>query len=191
MGILERIEDKFLDNRFVEDKWPEDVYYSIHRFFGRIDDNFYRPFKNYFHNLVKYRRFLAQDYWFDHHYLFEMLRDKLEKDALNYRKYGVTTIADKYADQMEYCVDILNRLVDDEYDQIELKPHDEKWGDIEFPTKMEGEVRLNRPNVHTKEDNEQESSEFMNHIQTAMNKKDKDVSDLFDYMSLHILKWWD
>jgi len=191
MGILDKMEDKFLYNKFVEDKWPENVYYSVYRLYNRIDDNLYKPFKNFFYNLVKYRRFLAKDYWWDSYFVFKILRDKLKKDAFNYRRWGITTKSDEYADQMEHCVEILDRITKDEYEKIEMKPHDEKWGEINFDGDIKEIFSRERPNVKTEEDKKIERAEFGNHMEVAWEKKVKDVDDLFDHMKKHILRWWD
>jgi hypothetical protein len=177
--ILEKIEDKFLEHKLVKGKWPENLYYNTNRSFRWVDEKLYRPFKNFFHNLVKYRDFLSKDYWWDNHFLFSMLKIKLEKDAENYRKYGITTSANEYAEQMEHCVEILDRIIEDEYSERALKPHYEKWG--------ERSLSFGWVNGVSKE----ESEDFTEHILAADEKMEKDIKDVFSYISSHVRTWWD
>ena len=134
-------------------------------------------FTNFFHNIIKYRRFLAKDYWFDHDYLFDMLRDKLKMDALNYRKYGCCINSIKYANQMEYCIGLLDRIIEDDYVLIELKPYEEKWGELTLTSSFEK--------------SEEQRKHFLKCVEKGDRKKDRDINDLFEHMKTNILYWWD
>ena len=77
---------------------------------------------------------------------------------------------DRDADQIKICVNLLKRLLDDEYNENVFRNHDKKWGD----TKMDWvdvkddekygrdivQLNITRPNANTKTEKEQERKEF-------------------------------
>jgi len=192
--MFDKIEDWFLSLSFVEDKWPQECYFTLCRFFTMMKDTLWYGPRSFIGNIIKYKKFLWSDRWFDHYYLFNVLKIKLESDSKSYRKYGMCVDADKLADEMDKCISFLNKIIKDEYEEEALKDHDLKWGKLDFNfEKCKGGSLLNRyrSNVLTKNDEEQERKEFMDYMSIADLNRKNDIKDLFEMISDNILKWWD
>lgn len=190
LTLFEKIEEWFLGLKCVNGTKIEDLYFSWYRLYNKIIQSCYRNPKNFFENIITYRKFLVRDMWFDHYYLFSILKDKLENDSKMYKKYGMTVHAKLYANQMNDCVHLLNRIIKDEYDEYELKSHDQKWGEINFNINKH-KTWSGRSGVNTDEDAEIERKEFKKCIYKAHEKRTKDIKDLFDKLNNNILNWWD
>jgi len=68
----------------------------------------------------------------DHYFLYEILRFKLSNMEKYLIKHGHSTNAEKDADRIKICVNLLKRLMDDNYYDMVFKKHNEKWGKTEF-----------------------------------------------------------
>lgn len=114
-------------------------------------------------NLIYWLPVIWNDRQWDHSYLTKMLHRKLSKMEEYFRTGDFYENQEKDADNMKICVDGLKRLIDNEYDSIAFKDHEEKWGklDMKFWDPKEGqdcgEITFSRPNALTEEQKEQES----------------------------------
>lgn len=151
--------------------------------------------KAFFKNCVKYRSFLWNDRWFDSAFIFIMLREKLKKDLYGYKHHAMAEDSEEIVGQLEKCIAVLNRIVYDDYDKEEFDKIDDKWGEISWKTTPTEEgmyrIDLSRPHVKTEEDKEQYKKELFAAHTTAYERKKKDIDNLFDYMKMHIVEWWD
>ena len=161
----------------------------------KIIDLYYN-IKYFFLNLIKYRRFLWEDRSYDSYYIFYMLREKLSHDVGYYEKYGNHVHVQKDIDNMKLCVKILNRIIEDDYHEKVFKHHNKKWGEPEFRVEdVEDragycELFIDRENVKSQEDKEQERKEFRKLSKHEGYLKQQDVNFLFNFMSKHIKSWW-
>lgn len=191
---FDKLEDWFLELSFVNGKWPEKLYFSLCRLFNKVKDVLWYGPRNFIKNIYIFREILWSDRWFDYYYFLNMIRVKLEHDAKMHRKYGICVNNFETADQMEYCIKILKKVIDDDYDLEHLKSHDEKWGEYSWSfTKANNGSILNmkRPNVKTDEDAEQESKEFVKHVNNAAAEKEGDINHLFETIAKNLQSWWD
>jgi len=189
---FDKLEDWFLSLRFIDDKWPEDVYFSLCRFKAKCMDVLWYGPKNFVLNIFTFRAFLWGDRWFDSYYLLNMIRIKLEHDSKMYKKYGMAVGSETASEQMEYCSKLLKKLCDDNYDAEHLKSHDEKWGELSFK-KLDnsGGSCLKRSKVLNDEEKEQERKEFMEHITISDIERKNDIKQLFETIEKNIQSWWD
>jgi hypothetical protein len=147
--------------------------------------------KYFFKNLWHYKGFLWNNRWWDHHFIFEALRYKLNHDIPYYEKYGMSVNSHLYAKKMKLCVMLLNRIIDDNYLSNVYKYHDEKWGDLDMIFNDDNSIHIYRPKVITEEDKIQERKEdkILRKREDYLQKQD--INFLFDTMKKHILTWWD
>jgi len=187
------LEDWFLSLKFIEDKWPENVYFSLCRFKTKCMDILWYGPKNFIHNIFIFRTFLWGDRWFDSYYLLNMIRIKLGHDSKMYKKYGIAVGSEEVSEQMEYCSKLAGKLCDDNYDSEHLKLHDEKWGELSFKRTGDksGSSCLKRSKVLSDEECEQERKEFMEHITMSDIERNKDQKLLFEVIEKNIKSWWD
>jgi hypothetical protein len=106
------------------------------------------------------------------------------------------------AKQIKLAINLLDRLMKDDYHENVFKYHDEKWGDTHFNWKeLDGEefgykekvsaLDITRDNVKTDKDKEQERKEFRRLSPKVEEQRKQDIDFLFDYMKKHIQGWWD
>lgn len=94
---------------------------------------YYGP-KNFIHNLWAYRKFLWTDRWYDDHYLYFMMREKLRHDRGMYKKYSLNLHSQDQINSMKRCILVLDRIINDNYFDNALyfyeKEHPDWYGDI-------------------------------------------------------------
>jgi hypothetical protein len=81
--------------------------------------------KNGVQNLYKWFWVIWKDRDWDHHYIFQVLKFKLEKQAKHLVKYGSHESAERDAELMMTCVKLINKIQNEEY-YDELYKLDEK-----------------------------------------------------------------
>jgi len=81
--------------------------------------------KNGVQNLYKWFWVIWKDRDWDHHYIFQVLKFKLEKQAKHLVKYGLHESAVRDAELMMTCVKLINKIQNEEY-YDELYKLDEK-----------------------------------------------------------------
>jgi len=148
-------------------------------------------------NIFKWMLIVWRDRDWDHTFLYEMLYFKLSNMEKYLRKYGHSINSEKDADKIKICVNLLKRLMDDEYHDIVFKKHNEKWGAPYFswPDVKDrpgySKLKIVKPNVITKEDEEQESNEYRSLMQIESNSRQQDVNYLFEIIRKYHQGWWD
>lgn len=125
------------------------------------------------------------------------MRHKLHLTEQYIRNKGIHKYAKKDADKIKLCINLLDRLIKDEYHIMAFKDVDKKWGDIEMSfTSCEdnpefSQLHITRPGIKTEKDKIQEKKEFKlacEHEQYLINQ---DLEYLFKKMNKHIQGWWD
>ena len=169
---VDKLEDMFLKNKFVEDTKIEDLYYDICRAKNSLIDLIYYKPINFLTNLWSYKSFLWNNAWYDHYFIFDMLKLKLETDAKMYRERGMALDSKNLVKEMEYCVDVLERISKDDYDSV-------CSNDIPFDDIINGMG------------DDKNKDKFLKCMRRADEARDNDIKELFEYMAKNILKWWD
>lgn len=136
---------------------------------------FIQHFYNRIKNIIYWMPVIWNDEDFDYNYLFIIMRHKLisMRDFFN-SDSAVTLYAEERAKEMDICIKILNRIIEDDYHENALMWHDKKWGKNYF-----------------KEKSETERKEFLNWMELADDNKKQDIIYLNAMLEKHIFKWWD
>ena len=154
-------------------------------------------FKHGIKNLIKWFPIIWVDRNWDNHYIYIILQHKLHLTEQLIRNEGMHLYAERDANQIKLCINLLDRLIKDEYHIMAYKDIDKKWGELEMlcsPSKGDpeaSEVHLNRRKVKTEKDKIQETKEFNRAYKHEQYLKDQDLEYLFKKMFKHIQGWWD
>jgi len=135
--------------------------------------------------------------WNDRHwgdsFFYILLRHKLipwEKQMRNSQLMK----ADQEADKIKEAILLLDRLINDEYTEQVLAPHDAKWGEteIDFEQVAGGYgMHFTRKNAVTPEEKAQARKEYRRlakHIEHLINQ---DIEHLFQIIQKNVRGWWD
>ena len=158
---------------------------------------FFRSTKYGIENLVAWFPIIWKDRDWDHWFLYKILHLKLKRMETLHRKYGNSIYREKYADQIKLAVLLIHRLIEDEYLENVLKPHEEKWGESEFIfTPIPGDKEYSSLDIkvdkaNTKEEKKQETKERMILYKHSDALKKQDLDMLFKHMRKYIECWWD
>jgi len=148
-------------------------------------------------NILRWIPIIWKDRDWDHTFLYIILYFKLSNMEKYLRKYGHSTNAEKDADKIKVCINLLKRLMDDEYYDMVFKKHHEKWGEPKFnwfdlkDKPGYSELKIKRPNVITKKDEEIEKNGYNRLMQVENNLRQQDIDYLFSTIKKYHQGWWD
>ena len=145
-------------------------------------------------NLYRWFKVIWNDRNWDSHYIFVMLRHKLDLTEKHLREYNNHVNATKDANNIRKCVFLLDRIIADVYDVNANQRHEEKWGEAKFEWIDVGEFRkleIKYPNVKTEEDEKQERKDFIRASEHGRDVQKQDLDMLFSELRKHIQEWWD
>ena len=153
-------------------------------------------FKLGIENLYNWIPVIWRDRDWDQYFLLETLRFKISNMERYFRKCGHHVGANKDANNMSMCVEALHRIIEEDYHKEAFKEHEKKWGEaslkfIDSDKKGFKQLLIERPNVKTKEDEEQERKDFRYCLKEEERLTQQDIDYLFDMLKKHIREWWD
>ncbi|MHA1700683.1 MAG: hypothetical protein ACTSWK_00270 [Promethearchaeota archaeon] len=158
---------------------------------------FFRSIKYGIENLIIWTSVIWKDRNWDHWYLYKILQFKLIQMEKLHRKYGHAVNSIKTADQIKICINLLKRLIEDDYDESIFKNHNKKWGEAHFnwdeckDRKDCRSLRITRDNVKTDKEIKQERKEFNRLCKHEAKLRKQDNDYLFKLMNKYIQGWWD
>lgn len=149
-----------------------------------------------FINLKIWFPIIWKDRNWDYSFIYILLRHKLHLTEHLIRNHGHHLYKDKDADNIKLCVNLLDRLIEDDYHKHAFKAHDKKWGEADFQWKDTKdaefvEMLIKHENVKTPKDKEKEKEDFKRAINHEDHLKKQDLDMLFNTMRKHIQGWWD
>lgn len=156
-----------------------------------------RNIKYGFQSLWFWLPVIWKDRQYDHQFIYEIFRHKLHLTEEFIRLRGHHVNHKRDAAQIKYCVNLLDRLIKDEYHENAFKRHYEKWGspNLRFKDTKDypgmSEALISYPNVNSVKDEENESKDFKFACEKESKLREQDLDLLFKYMRKHIQGWWD
>lgn len=147
-------------------------------------------------NIFLYFSVIWRDRNWDSHWIFVLLRRKLQLMSKNFEKWNRYEGVEKDVKKMRFCIKIIDRLIEDDY----FDPKGElekKWGKHNLFNYLNGEDKdlndnlLLRERVKNREDEELYNKELMKHINIEEFKKKRDLRLLFKTLEFNIENWWD
>ena len=107
------------------------LYCFITRMIDKIETWWY-DLKYGIENVFHWVPVIWKDRNWDHYFIYVILRHKLRLMEIQIREYGHHVNKDRDADNIKVCVNLLDRLIADEYSEMAFKRHEEKWGEADF-----------------------------------------------------------
>lgn len=138
--------------------------------------DFFRRIKPGLGNVIRWFPVIYKDRWWDHSFLYSILKKKLELMEEGFRTAGCSTNSEKDAKNMKICVLLLDRLINDAY--IDYK-NERGWSPkIRFSFEKEEEM--------TNQD-----LDILFKILRKQVMVDQDLHLLLKIMRKQIRCWWD
>jgi hypothetical protein len=146
-------------------------------------------------SICKWIPTLWKDRNWDQYFIFTILKKKLELTEPVLRN-GHCVDGNKRADEVHLCINLIDRILKDDYHENAFKNHDKKWGELDFSFRKHTDGKhcildMTRQNIKTEKDKELERQESNRLYKHASNMQKQDIEYLFKIMSKHILGWWD
>jgi len=170
------------------------LYCFITRMIDKIETWWY-DLKYGIENVFHWVPVIWKDRNWDHYFIYVILRHKLRLMEIQIREYGHHTNSDRDADNIKVCVNLLDRLIADEYHEMAFKDHDRKWGEPDFRWEKYKddsdlvELHIDRDKVTNEK--EQERKEFRRASTHEANLREQDLDMLFKNIRKYIQTWWD
>jgi len=139
------------------------------------------------HNLIKWFPIVWKDRDWDHQFLYDILRFKLNNIEKELR--GSWVGSDKEAKHVKKCVHLLDRLITDDYHEIAHKDFYKKWGEPDFSINK-GMFKPVYPNDPNDEKQEERDKEYKRKMGSSEYLNNQDLEMLFDIMKKRIRNWW-
>jgi len=134
---------------------------------------------------------LIEDRQWDHGYIFIILKKKLELMEKYFLKHGHPVGSEKDAKNMRIAINLLDRLIKDNYMDHAFVPHKKKYGESHMNFE-EHKLLITLDNEpQTKKEKEQETELFKRCCTREDYLRKQDLKFLFDHLRKHILSWWD
>lgn len=171
--------------------------FKFKRIFKRIYDFCRYDFKRGIKNLVIWFPTIWGDRQWDHQYIYKIFRQKLYFTEQLIRYNGLHVYNIKDADNIKLCINLLDRLMKDEYYETAFKNHEKKWGEpkmnwIDNNRSDECvELKITHINVKTEEDKKNERKDFKRCCNHETMLREQDLDLLFIKLRKHIQSWWD
>lgn len=150
---------------------------------------FIRNMKYGIRNLIDWFPVIWSDRNWDYWYIYKVFHKKLSLMEKNIRVAPFVS-AEKQADEIKLCVNLLDRLIKDEYLEMTSIDFDKKWGKSEFKTGT-GFLEIvykDDPNNEHKEQRDKEQRLKWKHEEYLIKQ---DLNMLFSTMAKKIRGWWD
>ena len=157
-------------------------------------------FKNIYRgivNLVIWFPIIWNDRNWDQYFFYKIMKSKLEKMENLQRKHGIAINSKKYANQIKLCINLLHRIIQDDYIINALIPHEKKWGEAKMIFKPLSEnsnyteLDFVVEKAITEKEIKQEDKERMRIYKHSDNMRKQDFDLLFKNLQKYIEGWWD
>ena len=84
-------------------------------------------------NLWKWRKVIYKDKNWDHYFIYEILKTKLQFQADYMQKHGITESATETSKEILECVDLIDKVQNEYYLDMGIKGlYDDNWNDAKF-----------------------------------------------------------
>lgn len=144
-------------------------------------------------NVFKWLPVIWGDRQWDYVYLLIIMRKKLELMSKFFKSDDAISVgSEERVREMDKCIKLLDRMIQDEYGSDCYKELDRKWGKLYFELD-EGKksFTFQRSCILNEEDREQERLDILNCVSVEENERLADYDKLFKLMNRQVRGWWD
>jgi len=127
--------------------------------------------------------------------MFRLMRKKLERLEPELVHFVSAECSRR---RIRVCIELLNRIINDTYEEEFYEKHDKKWGksNLKFVSADEDRpgcsiVEFKRKNVRTPEDKKQQQKEYLREMKHAAEQKQNAIEYVMRTVGKYIQGWWD
>jgi hypothetical protein len=151
---------------------------------------FFRAIKN----LIDWFPVVWKDRQWDHYFIYVILRKKLQlMEKFFNSKNAVSMESEATAKDMKHCIEILDRLINQDYMEVALQPFYKKHPDYDWTMDRHFVPAEDHPGLVEWINND--PSEIQEEMQECYRNSGKmeqdDLDELFKFLRLHIEEFWD
>lgn len=176
-----------------------DIIEFIKDFFQKIKNKYYN-IKFGIRNLFIWFSIVWADRPYDYSFILKLLYFKLclvQKHSKKIEDLHKKLLGHKYVSSNTYLeidkvVELLDRIIKDEYSNKEFEPLDKRWGASEFIiNKEKSSIEFIRPKIKNEEEKLEEERLSAIALKSANKKAEIDFDTFFKILSENITSWWD
>lgn len=160
------------------------------------------PFKKpvwFLKSVWDWRMILWNDCDWDYGFMLEIWEHKFRNMHKHTVEHGCHVGSDRSAKQQLICAELCKRIHRDQYDDIPMRQHQERWGKckLEFlPPDPNGNPHLGRieistPEAKTDAEKSLETYEILAISKHADNQRKQDIRYLGMMLEKYMLRWWE
>lgn len=173
----------------------DDMLDKIDEFENTIN-RFFRNIRTGIKNIVRWFPIIWTDRQWDFVYFLKIIKFKLEQMIRFYETEAHQIKAEKHVDKMKTCINIIDRIIDDNYHDVVFKNYYEKWGQPEIKFIKDEGINRNRVEViHSKVITAQDKIKSLGEYRKLIDKEEymvkQDIALLFRIFTKHLRSWWD
>lgn len=166
MNILEKLKEFFYYNKVI--RKIKSTWYSIYYGIG---------------NIITYAPTVWKDRDWDYIYFYDLMYFKLSRMLEHHKKYNCFTSQDDTVSELQEALDILDRLIDNEYDTIEINKIFDKYG-------LSHDTLENYMKSHKILNESHNDDEITKAFETAYDIHKRDLDKLFKLIANNVEGWW-
>lgn len=165
-------------------EYLKDLFIDIRYF---IPDN-YSMLKERIGRSLAFAKFGYMHYDFESAYLYSLMSFKLKRIKNSLENGCAVQEAENMA-ALDELITICDRLFNESHEDKYWDAHNTKWGEPEFD--CSGPFKINRANVNTPEEKEQELKDHMEIYPKAQADRDADIDRMAVILKKHQQTWWE
>lgn len=147
-------------------------------------------------NIISWFPIVWTDRQWDFTYFLKIIKFKLEQMVRFYETEAHQIKAEKHVDKMKLCINIIDRIIDDNYHDIVFKNYYEKWGQTEIKLTKDvddgrSRVEITNSKVITPQDKVKSLGEYRKLLDKEEYMVKQDIALLFRTFNKHLRSWWD
>ncbi len=136
----------------------------------------------------EWAKFIRKDRDWDWAYILEVMIFKLKRTRRAILYHGLSVDNKKVAAQIKEVIDLLKRVVDDNYYHILNRPFTKKYGRCKMTTDKQGYCKFL---YRGKELTEEQHEEHKQISEKAYQMQKDDLRKALDLINEHLFDWWD
>lgn len=174
----------------------EDLKYELEELFRTVS-GWYRSLIAGVANIVTWMPIIWKDRQWDYYLVYYILQKKLQLMEQYYSEPGNiwSTGRGDILKEIQICRILCDIMIADDYHEIVVKPHDEKWDKLvmrDMPSDgLYTRVILSREKITNEKDREEKRKQSMKLFERVDEARQHDVDYLFKMMSKKLKGWWD
>lgn len=142
-------------------------------------------------NIFIWAPILIEDRQWDHGFIFIILKKKLELMEKYFLNHAHHVGSEKDAKDMRLAINLIDRLLKDNYMDHAFVPHKKKYGESHMSFEKNRLLIVFDNDPKNEKEREEETRLFKRCCAREDYLRHQDLELLFNHLNKHILSWWD